>query len=226
MEVVLANGSLVNANSTHNRDLWWALKGGSSNFGIVTRFDVATFSLTSVYGGTAVYNSSYLDAFVNATAYYVSPGGGSDDVNAAFDPSVQWNASTGALKLLGRAVHVGLDPQPAAYANYTAIPTYSTDMSIRPDYASILAGTEGEAYGARTHRQLFWSTALKATPESVFLLNETFFEAIAEIPELRNVSGLTITTTSQVITKAWIDAARSAGGDAIDLQSDTGIIGQ
>ncbi|KAF2166986.1 hypothetical protein M409DRAFT_23030 [Zasmidium cellare ATCC 36951] len=39
-EVVLANGTITNANATHNVDLWKALKGGGSNFGIVTRFDV------------------------------------------------------------------------------------------------------------------------------------------------------------------------------------------
>ena len=32
-QVVLANSSVVNANATSNLDLWWALKGGSNNFG-------------------------------------------------------------------------------------------------------------------------------------------------------------------------------------------------
>ena len=32
-KVVLANGSLVNANARSNSDLWWALKGGGNNFG-------------------------------------------------------------------------------------------------------------------------------------------------------------------------------------------------
>ncbi|KAA8645281.1 FAD-binding oxidoreductase [Aspergillus tanneri] len=35
-EVVLANGSVVHATASANRDLWLALKGGSNNFGIVT----------------------------------------------------------------------------------------------------------------------------------------------------------------------------------------------
>ena len=32
-QVVLANGSVVDANAQSNPDLWWALKGGSNNFG-------------------------------------------------------------------------------------------------------------------------------------------------------------------------------------------------
>lgn len=42
-EVVLANGSIVCANATTNRDLWLGLRGGSNNFGIVTSFTLATF---------------------------------------------------------------------------------------------------------------------------------------------------------------------------------------
>lgn len=33
-QVILADGSLVNANEKSNPDLYWALKGGSNNFGI------------------------------------------------------------------------------------------------------------------------------------------------------------------------------------------------
>jgi hypothetical protein len=42
MEVVLASGEVVNANKTHNADLFKALKGGGNNFGILTRVDVKT----------------------------------------------------------------------------------------------------------------------------------------------------------------------------------------
>lgn len=39
-EIVLANGSVVNANSQENSDLWKAQKGSSGNFGFVTRIDM------------------------------------------------------------------------------------------------------------------------------------------------------------------------------------------
>ncbi|KAK7737297.1 hypothetical protein SLS53_006600 [Cytospora paraplurivora] len=41
-EVVLADGTIVEANASTHPDLWRALKGGTSNFGIVTRFDIET----------------------------------------------------------------------------------------------------------------------------------------------------------------------------------------
>ncbi|UNI24542.1 hypothetical protein JDV02_010278 [Purpureocillium takamizusanense] len=40
-EVVLANGTIVEANENANEDLWRALKGGLSNFGIVTSQEAA-----------------------------------------------------------------------------------------------------------------------------------------------------------------------------------------
>ncbi|KAL8675658.1 MAG: hypothetical protein Q9186_007685, partial [Xanthomendoza sp. 1 TL-2023] len=75
-EVVLANGTAVNANSTANSDLWFALKGGSNNFGIVTRFDLKVFQQGKIWGGT-IYNPietlpAQIQAFVglnNATNY-------------------------------------------------------------------------------------------------------------------------------------------------------------
>lgn len=48
-EVVLTNGSVVNANASSHSDLWKALKGGGSNFGIVTRFDLEALPTRDLY---------------------------------------------------------------------------------------------------------------------------------------------------------------------------------
>ena len=42
-EVLLANGEVIEVTDTSHRDLFIALKGGGSNFGIVTRIGVPTF---------------------------------------------------------------------------------------------------------------------------------------------------------------------------------------
>ena len=46
--LVTADGSVLRANSKENADLFWALRGGGGNFGVVTEFEVKLHSLTSV----------------------------------------------------------------------------------------------------------------------------------------------------------------------------------
>ncbi|KAJ4355656.1 uncharacterized protein N0V89_003676 [Didymosphaeria variabile] len=50
-EVVLGNGTTVTATSTRNPRLFRALKGGSNNFGIVTRFDATIRPQDAFWGG-------------------------------------------------------------------------------------------------------------------------------------------------------------------------------
>lgn len=46
--LVTADGSVVRANASENADLFWALRGGGGNFGVVTEFEVKLHPLTSV----------------------------------------------------------------------------------------------------------------------------------------------------------------------------------
>jgi hypothetical protein len=46
--LVTADSSVVRANSKENPDLFWALRGGGGNFGVVTEFEVKLHPLTSV----------------------------------------------------------------------------------------------------------------------------------------------------------------------------------
>jgi hypothetical protein len=54
-EVILANGSITNVNPTSHADLFWALRGGGNQFGIVTNFDVDAFEQGPVWGGFPFY---------------------------------------------------------------------------------------------------------------------------------------------------------------------------
>jgi hypothetical protein len=52
--LVTADGSLVRATSRENVDLFWALRGGGGNFGVVTEFEVKLHPLTSVVLATGL----------------------------------------------------------------------------------------------------------------------------------------------------------------------------
>ncbi|MGH3449822.1 MAG: FAD-binding oxidoreductase, partial [Haloechinothrix sp.] len=52
VEIVIANGEIRIANRDENADLFWALRGGGGNFGVVTRFTLRLHEIgPTVYGG-------------------------------------------------------------------------------------------------------------------------------------------------------------------------------
>jgi hypothetical protein len=57
-DVVLADGSYVTASNDSNVDLFWALRGGGSNFGIVTSFLFNAHPVSTIYGGVIFWDAA------------------------------------------------------------------------------------------------------------------------------------------------------------------------
>jgi hypothetical protein len=58
VDMVLANGKFVTADSNQNQDLFWAVRGGGGNFGVVTAFTFRLHPVDTVYGGPMLYELS------------------------------------------------------------------------------------------------------------------------------------------------------------------------
>ncbi len=55
VDMVLADGSFVTADAEHHADLFWAVRGGGGNFGVVTSFLFRLHPISTVYGGPMLW---------------------------------------------------------------------------------------------------------------------------------------------------------------------------
>lgn len=72
LQVVLADGSIVNANEKENKDLLIALRGGGNNFGVVTCIDFAAFEQGQIWGGSLFHTLDTIDDNLKAFQDFAS----------------------------------------------------------------------------------------------------------------------------------------------------------
>jgi hypothetical protein len=70
-DVVLADGTFVTASPTHYSDLFWALRGGGGNFGVVTSFLFRAHPVGPVYGGPIFWDATYAKEVMQAYRDYL-----------------------------------------------------------------------------------------------------------------------------------------------------------
>ncbi|KAF9031935.1 hypothetical protein BJ165DRAFT_1535284 [Panaeolus papilionaceus] len=69
-ELVTPSGAVTSVTQTTDPELFFALKGGNNNFGIVTKFTLKAFPQTDVWGGTIYYGTPVLGDLAAAIAKF------------------------------------------------------------------------------------------------------------------------------------------------------------
>jgi hypothetical protein len=65
-DVVLADGKFVTASKSQHPDLFWALRGGGGNFGVVTSFLFQAHPVSTVYAGPIFWEAKHAKAVMRA----------------------------------------------------------------------------------------------------------------------------------------------------------------
>ncbi|KAK1674078.1 hypothetical protein BDP55DRAFT_187843 [Colletotrichum godetiae] len=140
-EVVLTNGSVVNANNNSNSDLWKALKGGGSNFGIVTRFDLEALPTRDIHYEVRILPASALDAVSDTLVKFAN-----HNISLADNALVtflQYNGSAGSDTTI-TAIYVntvGDDDIGTAFDNLRGLPALR-NVSVKQSVAKTAAGSK------------------------------------------------------------------------------------
>ena len=71
-DVVLADGSFVTTNKTANPDLFWALRGGGGNFGVVTNFQYKLQPVKNITGGPMFFEVEDAEKVMRTFDEYIS----------------------------------------------------------------------------------------------------------------------------------------------------------
>ncbi len=175
VDVVLADGRLLTASETENPDMFWALRGGGGNFGVVTSFE---FRLNEV--GPEVITAQVfhtMDSAADAVAFYRDFMAEASDktscyavfINmppvASFDEGLQ-----GSTTLAFSACHAGpLDEGEAALAPLAAFGSPILSVVAPMPYTALQSGfEEATPDGARYYWKAQYMDEL--TDEAITLL--------------------------------------------------------
>ncbi|WAO86074.1 FAD-binding PCMH-type domain-containing protein [Fusarium falciforme] len=222
-EVVVSSGDIVNASPTINPDLYWALRGGGgSNFGIVTRFDLASFDQGDLWTSSLIFpgalNSTLIPLFQNLTV-----NGLPSDPAAHTYFVLTYQPSLGGYITLASFYHATIpsppDSTPPVFAQFQSIPspisnsTLVTNISAQSRIIDI-------PYGSR---QTWWDTTVSATSPSLLTAIVPLFEARnAALFAAAKGSNITPFLVFQPIPVNVLSAMQKNGGNALGLEYSDG----
>ena len=213
-ELVTASGEILQVNYDSYPDLYWALRGGGNNFGIVTRFDMETFPQAGMWGGmmtTAMdTNDTLLDAFVDFA--YNAP----QDVDSCMLTAFCWVKDYGVYLVSTHLAYARPVENPAIFENYTSIPTVDTQVKLNDMVGLTKELNESNPNGLR---QKWFTATFKVSREMVQIPFDVYLE---EMEAIKDVEGVLPALIYQPITTDVISRFAKNGGNCLGIEESEG----
>src|SRR5829696_1609752 len=130
-EVVTADGEVVQASEDSEPDLFWAIRGGESNYGVATRFQLRLHEISEIVGGMLILPASpeSITGFLEAAK--AAPEELSTIANIMIAPPMPMipEEAHGKPVLMGLVAYVGpVDQADAVFAPFRALADPYADM--------------------------------------------------------------------------------------------------
>ncbi|PVH99651.1 FAD-binding domain-containing protein [Periconia macrospinosa] len=213
-ELVTASGIILNVSQKTYADLYWALRGGGNNFGVVTKFNFHAYPQGKMWGGARLFSNESFPAALDAIYNFATKGSPADPDAAAI-------ISFGYAAGFGPLASVQLEyAQPIADAKVheefnamTAVQS-TTDIHTHAELALML--NEGIAYGVRNS---YWDVSFKVDRSLFTFLSDTFYHLL---PSIVDAAGLLPTISIQAITEGQLKGFQKNGGNSLGLDPARG----
>jgi len=157
-EIVTADGTLLQVDAEKDPDLFWAIRGGGGNFGVVTRLKYRLHPLASVVGGILVLPATAETVAGFIAAAEAAPEELSTIANVMPAPPMPFlpEAVQGQLVILAMMAYSG-DPAAAeaAYAPFRALATPHADLVREVAYPEMFPPEEGDYHPTASAQTLF-----------------------------------------------------------------------
>ncbi|KAJ3959317.1 hypothetical protein N0V92_004057 [Colletotrichum tropicale] len=216
-QVVLASGVIVRATPSQFPDLYWALRGGGNNFGLVVSFNLFTIPLPGgqMWGGSRTYTEDKFpevtEAFTNILA------------NSADDPKaglyIVWAYSGGNKFAIPALYYSEPDGGNATiWSDFNAIESVSDTTKNRILHEW---GQETMNDSPPGLREVYYMITTQADPDLFAFARDLFYENVHKVAD---IPGMIPVLATQGITVPQMEAMAKNGGNALGLNAEDGPI--
>ncbi|KAF8968755.1 hypothetical protein BDZ97DRAFT_327295 [Flammula alnicola] len=170
-ELVQPSGHVVTVTKKSDPELFFGLKGGQNNFGIVTKFTLKTFPQTQVWGGTINCLGSTLPEIRAATAAFQTS---VTDPKAAIIMAYNYVPAVQQVIVAQLLFYDAPAPPPGIFDAFLAIPSIQSDISTRSFLSLVQSSPSNMTAGTRAIYEGFPILSFTPTISDV-LANESMF---------------------------------------------------
>ncbi|KAJ3577850.1 hypothetical protein NPX13_g2717 [Xylaria arbuscula] len=208
-EVALADGRLITASATSHSDLFRALKGGGSNFGIVTRLVMRTTPIGNIWISNSMYDSSARKSITKAFHEFVA--------NPGYDPKANllmnyYYTADGGLRFANQYTYADPVVKPPAFDAFYPIPGQLGNESALTNIADYSVNQDGTSPHGLW--QITFSTTFK---NSIPQLNDVWDAFNQSSMKVAHIAGISWALTFEPITASLAAASRARGGNILGV---------